>query len=301
MDTSKLGSSSLHGKTIIITGAGSGIGLETALGLASKGAALVIVDVDRGRGESAIERIERNGPSPRLFLADLSVQAEVRRVAGEILAATPRIEVLINNAGAMFMTRHETVDGLERTLALNHLGYFLLTNLLLDRIIASAPARIVSVSSRAHRFEALDFDDLQKKQNYSGQAAYFRSKLANVLFTRALAKRLCGTGVTANAAEPGWGMVLTNFFHSAGWETAPEHVARATTAAEGAKTSIYLASSSEVDGVNGQYFADCQAIAPADAALDEAAAERLWAESVQLCGLTPERAFGSEGGHLYRY
>lgn len=275
------------GKTVIVTGAGAGIGLETADALAQKGAELILVELDRQRGEQAGARIARGASRPRLFVADLSLQADVRRVSAEILGATERIDVLINNAGAMFNTRQETVDGLERTFALNHMGYFLLTHLLLDRIMVSSPARIISVSSRAHQFETLDFDDLQSESNYSGPTVYYRSKLANVLFTRALARRLRGTGVTANSLEPGPGMIRTDFFKSAEY-SGP--FVDAISAPQGAKTSIYLASSPEVEGITGQYFANCHVAIAAKAAEDQAAAERLWGESCRLCGLSVDFA-----------
>src|ERR1700683_3777900 len=199
----------MHGMTVVVTGAGSGVGLETADALARKGAALVLIELNRHRGNAAVERIKKSGQKPRLFLADLSLQAEVRRGADEILDATPRIDVLINNAGAWFNERQVTIDRLERTFALNHMGYFLLTMLLLERIKASAPARVISVASDGHAQATLDFDDLQSENDYSGLKAYCRSKLANVLFTRALARRLNGSGVTANCLHPG--RVLTSF------------------------------------------------------------------------------------------
>jgi NAD(P)-dependent dehydrogenase (short-subunit alcohol dehydrogenase family) len=279
----------MHGKTVIVTGAGSGIGLETADALARKGASLVLVELEPARGDAAVARIAKSGSKPRLFVADLSRQTDVRRVAGEILASTPRIDVLINNAGAMFTTRQVTADGLERTFALNHLGYFLLTNLLLDRIIPSTPARIISVSSAAHRRATLDFDDLQVEKKYSGQDAYDRSKLANILFTRALSRRLQGTGVTANCLEPAPGIVRSHFFENVGgWVRVIVSILQpiaSVTPAEGAKTSIYLASSAEVEGISGQYFAKCRVAKAAAAAEDDFAAEQLWVESLRLSGL----------------
>lgn len=276
----------MKGKTAIITGAGSGVGLETADALARKGASLILIELVRERGEAAVARIEKTGARPRLLVADLAVQADVRRVAKEILDSTSRIDVLINNAGAWFTTRQMTVDGLEKTFALNHMAVFLLTNLLLERIVASAPARIISVSSDGHVEATLDLDDLQCKAHYDGRVSYCRSKLANILFTRALARRLQGTGVTANCLHPGH--LLTNFFENS-MPTTPESERAAllrkagyVAASEGARTPVYLASSVEVEDVTGEYFANCTITKPADAALDDRVAERLWEESVRL-------------------
>jgi NAD(P)-dependent dehydrogenase (short-subunit alcohol dehydrogenase family) len=277
----------MPGKTAIVTGASSGIGLEAADALARQGAFLVLIARDPARGDAAVGRISKRGPKPRLFFADLSRQADVRRVAGEILASTPRIEVLINNAGAMFTTRQVTADGLERTFALNHIAYFLLTHLLLERIIASAPARIISVSSDAHSRVTLDFDDLQAEKKYSAGVVYGRSKLANILFTRALARRLQGTGVTANCLHPG--LVGSRFFENVGgWIRVAASISQSIigrSPAEGAKTAIYLAASSEVEGITGQYFVNCNVAKVSNAAQDDIAAERLWADSLRFAGL----------------
>jgi NAD(P)-dependent dehydrogenase (short-subunit alcohol dehydrogenase family) len=276
--------STVQGKTVIVTGAGSGLGLETADALAHKGASLVLIEYEPSRGETAVSRIAKSGIRPRLFLADLSQQASVRRVAGEILASTPTIDVLINNAGAMFGTRQVTVDGLERTFALNHMAYFLLTNLLLERMTACAPARIVSVSSSAQ--QPLDFNDLQTERSYSGFRAYARTKLANILFTRALAKRLQGTGITANCLNPG--PVRTRFSeHFTGRARVITSIMRPLMLmpAEGARTSIYLASSPEVECITGKYFAKCKISKLSKDAQDDLAAERLWVESLRLRAL----------------
>jgi NAD(P)-dependent dehydrogenase (short-subunit alcohol dehydrogenase family) len=280
----------MYGKTVIVTGAGSGMGLETADALVRKGASLVLIERDRMRGEAAAARIAKNGPKPRLFVADLSWQADVRRVAREILASTPRIDVLINNAGAMFTTRQVTIDGLEQTFALNHMGYFLLSYLLLDRIVKSVPSRIVSVSSASHRGVTLDFDDLQTKRDYSGFRAYRRSKLANILFTRALAHKLEGTGVTANSLDPG--MVGTRFFENVKggirlWATIMQPIV-GISPAKGAHTSIYLATSADVEGITNEYFVKCKVTKVSNAARDDVAAERLWVESLRLARLEPE-------------
>ncbi len=201
----------MTGKTVVITGATSGLGSVAAARLAELGAKLILVARDRAKAEAmAIQlRDKHPGLDADIHIADLFSLGQVRRLAADLLKAAPRIDVLINNAGAIFAKRETTADGLERTFALNHMAYFLLTALLLDRLKASAPARIVNVASEAHRNAALDFNDLQTKRNYSGWLAYRRSKLANILFTRELARRLEGTNVTANCLHPGF--VATSF------------------------------------------------------------------------------------------
>lgn len=277
----------MHGKTVVVTGASSGIGLEVAEALAREGASLVLISRDPVRGEAALERIVGSGSSrPRLLLADLSRQDDVRRLAGELLDSTPRIDVLVNNAGAMYRAREVTVDGIERTFALNHMAYFLLTNLLLARLAESGPARVVSVASRAHR-GPIDFDDLQAEHGYNGVRAYQQSKLANILFTRALARRLRGMNVTANCLHPG--DVRSNFFKGVGgWVEMVSAVAYpiiGISAAAGAKTAVYLASSAEAGGISGEYFVKCKIAQPRREARDDQAAERLWQVSQQLAGL----------------
>jgi retinol dehydrogenase 14 len=223
-----------------------------------------------------------------IFTADMSAQAQVRRLAAQVLGTYPRLDVLVNNVGGFWAHRHVTADGLEHTFALNHLAPFLLTSLLLDRLTASAPARIITVSSGAHAQGRLDFNDLQGERNYSGQQAYSQSKLANVMFTYQLARRLKGTGVTATAAHPG--VVATSF----GTEDHAAHlgfmirVARPLmkTPSQGALTPIYLASSPQVEGVTGQYFADRKPKTSSKASYDTAAAARLWQASTALTGLT---------------
>ena len=196
---------SMTGKTVLITGGTGGIGRAAAIGLASMGARVGITGRDRARAEEAAAAIARESGNPAVdvFVADMSSQAEVRRLADEVLAAYPRLDVLLNNVGGFWAHRHVTADGLEHTFALNHLAPFLLTSLLLDRLIASAPARIVTVSSGAQSMGRIDFDDLMGERKYSGQRAYNQSKLANVMFTYELARRLEGTGVTATALHPG--------------------------------------------------------------------------------------------------
>src|SRR5918997_5893140 len=241
----------------LITGATSGIGKATAMGLANMEASVMMVGRDRGRGEAAMAEIkERSGnASVDLILADVSSQKEIRRLADEFREAYPRLDVLINNAGVFRSERITTADGIEETFAVNHLAYFLLTNLLLDTLEAGAPSRIVNVASADHSNATIDFDDLQGEKGYTGAKAYSQSKLANVLFTHELARRLRGTGVTANCLHPG--VVGTNL--GSGVSGALGFLVRALrplmkSPKKGAKTSIYLASSPEVEGSSGGYF-----------------------------------------------
>jgi NAD(P)-dependent dehydrogenase (short-subunit alcohol dehydrogenase family) len=287
---------SLEGRICLVTGATSGIGLETAVGLAERGAHVVIAGRDARRAEIARADVTRRSGNRNvdLLLADLSAQAEVRKLADAFLSGYPALHVLVNNAGAVWNRRELTVDGLEATFAVNHLAYFLLTHLLLDRIRASAPARIVNVASDAHRFGSIDWDDLQSERRYrglpvvSGLRAYAASKLANLLFTAELARRLAGSGVTANSVHPG--MVATGLGKNNGvlGEIAALLVRPfARTPAQGAATSIHLASAPELAGVSGQYFANQRRRAPAAAALDADAARRLWEVSARLTGVAP--------------
>jgi NAD(P)-dependent dehydrogenase (short-subunit alcohol dehydrogenase family) len=222
------------------------------------------------------------------FAADLSVQAGVRRLAAQVLDTYPRLDVLVNNAGGFWAHRRVTADGLEHTFALNHLAPFLLTSLLLDRLTASAPTRIITVSSGAHARGRIDFDDLQGERNYSGQRAYSQSKLANVMFTYELARRLDGTGVTATALHPG--VVRTSFGaeDQAAYLAVMIGVARLfmKTPAQGAGTSIYLASSPEVEGITGRYFVNRKPKTSSKASYDTAAAARLWQVSADLTDIT---------------
>ena len=279
----------MQGKVCVITGATSGIGLIAAERLAAQGARLVLVGRDKARGEAALARIKERAPGARLAIhyADLSLLAEMERLAATIAASEPRIDVLINNAGAMFSRRSVTADGLERTFALNHMAYFVLSNRLRDRLAAAAPARIVSVASAAHRGNTLDFGDLQSARSYRGFTVYGRSKLANILFTRELARRLAGTGVTANCLHPGF--VATRFGdNSDGFIRVAIGVAKnlfAISPEKGAETIVYLASSPEVAGVSGGYFAKSRPATPTAAAQDDAAARRLWEESAKLAKL----------------
>ena len=279
----------MAGRTVLVTGGSGGIGRATALGLAAMGAHLAITGRDRGRTEDAAREIRAaSGGQVDVFVADLSSQAQVRRLAGEVLQRLPRIDVLVNNAGGFWNTRHVTADGLERTFAVNHLAPFLLTSLLLDRLKHSAPARVITVSSNVQAIGRIDFDDLQGEQSYSGARAYNQSKLANVLFTYELARRLQGTAVTANALHPG--VVRTAF----GAED-PGGVQRLftpfmrpfmKTPARGAATSIYLASAPDLEQVTGRYFASSKPRRSSKRSYDQAAAARLWQVSADLADLT---------------
>jgi retinol dehydrogenase-14 len=278
--------------TVLVTGGTSGIGRATAAGLAARGARVAITGRDEVRAEESAHEIRAaaGGAHVDVFVADLSSQAEVRRLAEDVLRRLPRIDVLINNVGGYWDTRHVTADGLERTFALNHLAPFLLTNLLLDRLEQSMPARVVTVASGAHTAGRIDFDDLQGERGYSGSRAYSQSKLANVLFTYQLARRLDATSVTANALHPG--VVRTSF----GAED-PGGVQRLLvpfmrpfmkTPEQGAATSIHLASSPSVADVTGQYFSDSKPKRSSEASKDEAVGARLWRVSADLVGLLPD-------------
>jgi NAD(P)-dependent dehydrogenase (short-subunit alcohol dehydrogenase family) len=271
----------MTGRVCMVTGATSGIGKAIAHGLAERGATTVGIGRNSDKSRATAQEIQQDTRNPYVeyLVADLSVQAQIRRLVEEFKGKYDRLHVLVNDAGGLFVMRQKTADGIEMTFALNHLSYFLLTNLLLDLLIASAPSRIINVSSDAHRGEEIDFDDLQMERTYNGWGAYGRSKLANVLFTYELARRLKGTGVTVNAYHPGG--VATNFgvnnpgFMRMGGRT-PER---------GAQTGIYLATSPEVEGVTGKYFYDEKTIPSSPESRDEAAARRLWEISVRMTGL----------------
>lgn len=276
----------MRGKTIVITGATSGIGEVAAIRLAEQGARIVFIARDKLRAGATMEKLRRaNGAVDHAsHLADLSLLAEMKRVAAEI-AEEPQIDGLINNAGAVFGARQETRDGLEQTFALNHMSYFVIANLLLPRL--KSGARIVSTASGAHRRAVLDFDDLQSRKNYSGFQVYSRSKLCNILFTRELARRIAGSGVTANCLHPGF--VATRFGdQSGGLLSIGVWAAKRLTAIskeEGAKTLVYLAASENVAQVNGAYFYECKIDMPSPAARDDRAAKRLWDMSAEISGV----------------
>jgi len=274
----------MTGKTVMITGANSGIGKATAMAIAGMGADVVMVCRDRGRGEQAKRDITAQGNGGvELLIADLSSQEQIRRVAAELLSEERPLHVLVNNAGVTLNDRSETEDGIEATFAINHLGPFLLTNLLLDALKESAPSRVVTVSSAAHKFGGLDFDDINSQQKYGGMRVYGKSKLANILFTAELARRLEGTGVTANAAHPG--PVASNFGRN---NDGPMRVMVKMMApfmrspARGAESSIYLATSPDVEGVTGKYFFNSKETQPSKAARNDADARRLWQVSEEM-------------------
>jgi NAD(P)-dependent dehydrogenase (short-subunit alcohol dehydrogenase family) len=281
---------SIDGKVALVTGATAGIGMVTARELARRGARVIGVGRSADRCAEAARQIrEQTGStSVEYLVADLSSQAEVRRLADLVKAATRRLDVLVNNAGVVRLKRVVTDDGLEMTFAVNHLAYFLLTNLLLDLVKASAPARIISVASAAHQGCKINFDDLQAETKYSPWRAYQRSKLANVLFTRELARRLEGAGVTANALHPGY--VRTQIFRAEGfqgWLLRRAADLFAITPEEGAQTSIYLATSADVEGQTGQYFVKEKIASSSPESQDDATARRLWDVSAKLTGLSP--------------
>jgi len=275
----------MNGKVVVITGGTSGIGQVAAERLAGMGARIVLVARDKVRTEAALDSLKRIAPNvtPRAYFADLSKIDAVKQVAREIAAAEPRIDVLINNAGAIFYDRQETVDGLERTFATNHMAYFLMTLGLRQSLQVVGNARVVNTSSEAHRRSALDFDDLQCKKNYRAFTAYGRSKLCNILFTRELARQWAGTGITANCLHPGF--VNTRFGDGGhGALSVGLNVAKrfALTPEQGAKTIIYLASAPEVANVSGEYFIKCARATPNQSAQDDNAARRLWETSMEI-------------------
>jgi len=284
--------SDMTGQTVVLTGGNSGIGFETAAALAAMGARVLVTARNADRGRAAVAEIADRTPGAQVQLVvfDLADLSSVRRGAAEILEQAPRLDVLVNNAGLVLSERRVTVDGYEATFATNHLGPFLLTNLLLDRMQASAPARIVNVASTAHNSarKGMPFDDLQSEGRYRAMRVYGQSKLANILFTNELARRLEGTRVTANSLHPG--TVRTGYgadgdargFLSFGLKVSGPFF---LSPAKGARTSVYLASSPEVDGVSGHYFVKCKPRTPRKWARDPDAAQRLWQVSEELVGL----------------
>src|SRR5947209_6905801 len=280
----------MAGKVVLITGGTGGIGKATAVGLATLGARVGITGRDLERAEQAAIDIRAASRNPAIdaFAADLTSQAEVHRLATAVFDAYPRLDVLVNNVGGFWAHRHPTADGLERTFALNHLAPFLLTTLLLDRLKSSAPARVVTVSSGAQSMGRIAFDDLQGARSYSGQRAYNQSKLANIMFSNELARRLEGTGVTANSLHPG--VVRTNFGaeDQAWFFTLISRVARPLlkTPAQGAQTSIYLASTPDLADVTGQFFTNGKPKRANRIAYDIDMTARLWLVSAELVGMT---------------
>lgn len=276
---------SINGKTILITGATNGIGLIAARELARLGAQVVIASRSPEKCASVVEQIKRETGNVQVesIAADLSTRDGVHKVAHEFKRRHTRLDVLLNNAGALFLSRQLSEDGIEMTFALNHLSYFLLTILLLDTLKASGPARIVNVSSAAHQRGRINFDDLQMEKGYIGLSAYSQSKLANVLFTYELARKLEGTRVTTNVLHPGF--VNTGFAKNNGWmgKLGMALLLPLQRNAEvGAQTSVYLASSPQVEGVTGKYFVDSKSIPSSPASYNRATAERLWQVSLEM-------------------
>ena len=276
-------------RTIVITGATSGIGEVAAVELAKRGARIVIVARDAARAEATLDKLRAANPAADhvAHIADLSRLAEMKRVGAEIAAEEPEIDVLVNNAGALFNSRQTTEDGLERTFALNHMSYFVLTEILLANLERTKGARIVSTASDAHVGATLDFDDLQSQKRYSGFGVYGKSKLCNILFTRELARRLTGTGVTANCLHPGF--VATRFGDQrGGLASLAVRIAKpvgAISPEKGARTIVYLAGSPEVEGRSGGYYYREKLKAPSRAAQSDEDARRLWQISAQLSGI----------------
>jgi NAD(P)-dependent dehydrogenase (short-subunit alcohol dehydrogenase family) len=276
----------MNGKICLITGANAGIGKVTTQRLAEMGATVVMVCRNQEKGEAASNEIKAKSGNANveLMIADLSSQAEIRRLADEFKATHDRLDVLVNNAGVYLPKRTLTIDGLETTFAVNHLAYFLLTNLLLEVLKKSAPSRIISVSSEAHKYGKLEFDNLQGEREYKGIPAYSHSKLANVLFTRELARRLEGTQVTANSLHPG--AVATSIFRNT--PKPIEWLIKMFTMnpEKGAQTSVYLATAREVEGISGKYFEKKLEKYPSRIAQDDALARRLWEVSERMTGLS---------------
>ena len=287
----------MKNKVVVITGATSGIGQVAAEKLAAMGARIVQVARDKQRGQAAIARLNQIAPGigHAIYYADLSRLREMKRIAAEIAQAEPRIDVLMNNAGAMFGTRQLTEDGLERTFALNHMSYFMMTQGLRDRLAASAPSRVVNTASDAHTSGTVDFNDLQSEKAYrstlrdwlrSGGPAfkvYARSKLMNILYTRELARKLTGTGVTANSLHPGF--VATRFGDQTGGLIGfGVGIAKrfALTPEQGAETLVYLASSPDLAATTGEYFHKCRPATPSKEAQDDDKAQRLWLETSKI-------------------
>jgi len=277
--------SDMTGKTVLITGANQGIGKASAIALGAMGAKLVLVCRSEEKAKAAIVDIEKAGAKDvTLIVGDVGSQKDIRRVASEVQKKVDKLDVLLNNAGVLVPQRRTTVDGIEETFAINHLGYFLLTKLLRDLLEKSGNSRIVNVSSEAHRRGKMNFDDLQfEKTSYSAMGAYSQSKLANILFTKELAKRLAGTKVTANCLHPG--VIASGFGHTYGglWSfvlTLGRPFLANTD--DGAKTQVHLASSPEVEGITGEYWDKCKVARPTRAAQNEGDAKRLWEISEEL-------------------
>jgi retinol dehydrogenase-12 len=294
------GAGPMAGKICLVTGATSGIGLEAAAQLSRMGAEVLLCGRNENKLAGAVARIAALNPGAKLtpLKADLSSLDEIRRLSDSVHQKCRRLDVLINNAGAFFLERQTTIDGLERTFALNHLAYFALTLRLMDLLTTGNGVRIINIASSAHLKGRLDLDDLQRSRAYGARAAYRGSKLANVLFTFELARRLGPGPVTVNAVHPG--LVATNFARDNGWRGWFIGIAfqlLGISIEKGARTMVYLASASQVAGVTGEYFANEQIAKCADIARDEALARRLWVESERLTGLSFPMKSSGDGGN----
>jgi NAD(P)-dependent dehydrogenase (short-subunit alcohol dehydrogenase family) len=279
----------MKNKVCLITGATSGIGQATAMALAQKGARVIVAGRDEERCQNTVAHIQQETQNFHVdyLVGDLSVQAQIHQMAAEFKSRYERLDVLVNNAAAIFFFRRVSADGVEMNFAVNHLAYFLLTNLLLDTIKASAPARIVNVASNSHYGKHLDFDNLQLKRGYNPMRAYGRSKLCNLYFTYELARRLEGTGVTVNAMHPGF--VRTNMAANNGWLVKlflPLVHRNSLSPEQGASTAVYLASSPDVEGVTGKFFVREKEKKSDPVSYDESAARRLWEVSEEITGLS---------------
>ena len=275
----------LKGKVCMVTGATAGIGIVTAKALAQQGATVIVAGRNKEKSVSTVDQIrkETGNHDVEYILADLSVQKEVRKLSDDFKSKFKRLDILVNNAGAVFDKRFETADGLEMTFALNHLSYFLLTDLLLDTIKASVPSRIINVSSDAHKGAKINFDDIQGKKKYGAMRAYGQSKLANILFTYELARKLEGSGVTSNALHPGF--VASSF--GSNMSGAFRLILRflqlfAMSSEKGAETSIYLATSPDVANINGKYFVKKKEVRTSVESYDKNVGEKLWEVSEEL-------------------
>ncbi len=289
-----VGQIALSGKTCLVTGASSGLGKETALGLARAGAIVLLVCRDRTRGEAAAAQITQCAPAGEveLLVGDLASQRQVRAVAGQVRERHQRLDVLINNAAAANPVRRVTEDGLEATIAVNHIAAFLLTQLLHEPLLRGAPSRVVNVSSHTHRWvKAIPWDDLQSERKYQGSAAYNLSKLMNVLFTTELARRWASTRVTVNCLHPGWPLKTALGREATGISGAFDRLTKlfAASAQHGARTQLFLATAPDVASVTGAYFVKSKPAQPSPLARDQDAAARLWQQSAASCGLDVAR------------
>lgn len=278
----------MTGKVCLITGATSGIGEVTARELARMGCRVLITARDQRKAEIAVDKLRAESGSLKIdgLVADLSSQDQVRDLAAEFMRQHNRLDVLINNAGAIYLRRYLSQDEIEMTFAVNHLAPFLLTNLLLEMVIDSTPARIINVASNSHKDQEIDFDDLESQASYGFMRAYGKSKLANIMFTYELDRRLAGSDVTVNAVHPGF--VGTNMGANNGWLVKlflPLTSFWALSPEEGAETSVYLASSPEVEGVSGKYFYQKKAVPSSPSSLDKEKARQLWEVSTEMTGL----------------